>query len=238
MLRAFQSKMSWFIFRGSAFVSKEEDAETSSSQLPLPRGGLAREDLDLPAAPSRYARYRELSPGPTELAALSCEGDAPADELADPPRLNEAPRLGAEPVPSPAEGEDAPPIAETATRDATRDAGAAATRGAPPSAARAGGVPRPPSRCEPRPDTAPRDRATRAGAVAAVEPPASANAPFANAIVLNTSPRSVRACRVPSASACAVRGSKFRCHRAGDVDVGSLMISADLVGKNLPSGFG
>ena len=77
----------------------------------------------------------------------------------------------------------------------------------------------------------------RAGAVAAVEPPASANAPFANAIVLNTSPRSVRACRVPSASACAVRGSKFRCHRAGDVDVGSLMISADLVGKNLPSGF-
>ena len=137
--------------------------------------------------------------------------DAPEDELADPPRLNEAPR-GAAPVPSPAEGEDAPPIAETATRDATREAGAAATRGAPANAPRAGGAPRPPSRCEPRHDTARRDRATRAGAVAAVEPPARANAPFANAIVINTSPRSVRVCRVSSASACAVRGSKIRCH--------------------------
>ena len=210
MQRAFQSKMSWFIFRGSAAASKEADAERSSSQLPLPLGGVAR-FADLLAAPSRYARYRELSPGPTELAALSCEGDAPEDELADPPRLNEAPR-GAAPVPSPAEGKDAPPIAETATRDATREAGAAATRGAPANAPRAGGAPRPPSRCEPRHDTARRDRATRAGAVAAVEPPAGANAPFANAIVINTSPRSVRVCRVSSASACAVRGSKFRCH--------------------------
>ena len=193
-------------------ASKEEDAETSSSQLPLPLGGLGR-FVDLPAAPSRYARYRELSPGPTELAAFSCEGDAPEDELADPPRLNEAPR-GAEPVPSPAEGEDALPMAEIATRDAARDAAATtATRGAPASAPPARGASRPSSsRCEPRPDAARRDRATRAGAVAVVEPPASATAPLANAIILNTSPRSGRVCRVPSVSACAAHECKFRCH--------------------------
>jgi hypothetical protein len=93
--RAFQSNTSWLIFKGNATFSEsiEPDPLISSSQLPL--GGLF--DVFL----FRYARYKLLSPGPTEDAAFVTVGDEkescfPVNDelelLAAPPRLKLAPR--------------------------------------------------------------------------------------------------------------------------------------------------